>query len=109
MKEEKEWALGRLKETEIRLDRLVEEVKEYAVFQLDAEGRVASWNLGAERIKGWRAEEILGQSHSAFYPEEEIRAGKPQQDLERARTEGSLYQEAWRVRNRGLAGFLPKP
>jgi hemerythrin-like metal-binding protein/PAS domain S-box-containing protein len=99
--EEKEQALGRLRESETHLGILVEEVREYAIFQLDAEGRVASWNLGAERIKGWRAEEILGQPNTVFYPEEEVLAGKPEQDLEKARTQGSLHQEAWRVRKDG--------
>ena len=99
--EEKESALGRLRETETHLGLLVDEVKEYAIFQLNQENRVASWNQGAERIKGWRAEEILGQPNSVFYPEEEIRAGKPEQDLERARVTGSIHQEAWRVRKDG--------
>jgi hemerythrin-like metal-binding protein/PAS domain S-box-containing protein len=101
LREEKEKALSLLRETEVRLERLVEEVKEYAIFQLDAEGRVASWNQGAERLKGWRAQEILGKPNSVFYPEEDVRAGKPKQDLERARAAGSLYQEGWRVRKDG--------
>jgi hemerythrin-like metal-binding protein/PAS domain S-box-containing protein len=99
--EEKEQALGRLRETETHLGILVEEVREYAIFQLDAEGRVASWNLGAERIKGWRTEEIVGQPNAVFYPEEEVLAGKPEQDLEAARAQGSTHQETWRVRKDG--------
>lgn len=50
----------------------VQEVREYAIFRLDAQGRVASWNLGAERIKGWPSEEILGHPHAVFHPEEEV-------------------------------------
>jgi PAS domain S-box-containing protein len=99
--EEKEQALGRLRKTEAHLGILVEEVREYAIFQLDAEGRVASWNLGAERIKGWRAEEVLGQPHAVFYSEEELLAGKPEQDLEEVRKKGSLHRETWRVRQDG--------
>jgi PAS domain S-box-containing protein len=105
MKEEKEAALGRLHSSETHLGRLVEEVREYAICQLDVQGRVASWNLGAERIKGWRAEEILGQPNAIFYPEEEIRTGKPEQDLEQARTMGSLHQEVWRIRKDGSRFF----
>ena len=105
MMEEKDSALGRLQESPTNLGGLVEEVKEYAIFHLDAQGRVTSWNLGAERIKGWRAEEILGQPNAVFYPEEEIRAGKPEQDLEQARTMGSLHQEGWRIRKDGSRFF----
>jgi hemerythrin-like metal-binding protein/PAS domain S-box-containing protein len=98
---EKEQVLGRLRETESHLGILVEEVRDYAIFQLDAEGRVASWNLGAERIKGWRTEEILGQPNGVFYPKEEVLAGKPEQDLEAARAQGSIHEETWRVRKDG--------
>jgi hemerythrin-like metal-binding protein/PAS domain S-box-containing protein len=83
----------------------VEEVREYAICQLDVQGRVASWNLGAERILGWPAEEILGQPNSVFYPAEEVRTGKPVQDMDQARTTGSLHQEAWRIRKDGSRFF----
>jgi hemerythrin-like metal-binding protein/PAS domain S-box-containing protein len=99
--EEKEQALGRLKKTEAHLGLLVEEVKEYAIFQLDTQGRVASWNLGAERILGWRAEDILGQPGDRFYPEEDVLAGKPQEALNLARVLRSVHEETWRVRKDG--------
>jgi hemerythrin-like metal-binding protein/PAS domain S-box-containing protein len=98
---EREHALGRLRETETHLGILVEEVREYAIFQLDAQGRVASWNPGAERIKGWRADEILGQPNAVFYSEEDLLVGKPDRDLDEARTRGSVHVEAWRVRKDG--------
>jgi PAS domain S-box-containing protein len=98
---EKEHALGKLRETETHLGILVEEVREYAIFQLDAQGRVASWNLGAERIKGWRTDEILGRPNAVFYPEEEVLAGRPDRDLDEARAQGSVHEEAWRVRKDG--------
>ena len=56
---------------------LVDGVRDYAIFLLDANGNVASWNVGAERIKGYRAEEIVGQHFSKFYPAEDIAAGRP--------------------------------
>jgi hemerythrin-like metal-binding protein/PAS domain S-box-containing protein len=99
--EEKEQALGRLRETEAHLGIVVEEVREYAIYQLGEDGLVVSWNLGAERIKGWRTEEILGQPNSVFYPEEEVLAGKPGRDLEAARTQGSIHEEIWQVRKGG--------
>jgi PAS domain S-box-containing protein len=98
---EKEHALGQLRATETHLGILVEEVREYAIFQLDAQGRVASWNLGAERIKGWRTDEILGRPNAVFYPEEDVLAGKPDRDLDQAREQGSVHEEAWRVRKDG--------
>jgi hemerythrin-like metal-binding protein/PAS domain S-box-containing protein len=98
---EKEHALGKLRATETHLGILVEEVREYAIFQLDAQGRVASWNLGAERIKGWRTDEILGRPNAVFYPEEDVLAGKPDRDLDEARAQGSVHEEAWRVRKDG--------
>jgi hemerythrin-like metal-binding protein/PAS domain S-box-containing protein len=98
---EKESAPGRQRETQTRLGDRVDEVKECAIIQLDQQGRVASWNVSAERIQGWRTEEILNRPHSVFYPEAEIRAGKPEQNLEQARAMGCVHQEAWRVRKDG--------
>src|SRR6185295_9515818 len=60
---------------------LVEGVKDYAIFVLDTEGRIATWNLGAETIKGYRREEIIGKHFSIFYPEEEIQRDKPGHEL----------------------------
>jgi PAS domain S-box-containing protein len=82
-------------------DLLVQGVVDYALFVLDPAGRVASWNAGAERIKGYRAEEILGQHFSIFYPPEDIAAGKPAWELHQAITDGRLEDEGWRLRKDG--------
>ena len=89
-----------LVESEERFRLVVERVRDYGIFALDPEGVVASWNLGAERIKGWSAKEILGQHFSSFYPPE-TRAYLPAQMLDRARREGSAEDEGWRVRKDG--------
>src|SRR5207249_3466083 len=86
-------------EAQFRL--LVESVSDYAIFLLDPEGRIASWNAGAQRIKGYRAEEIIGQHFSRFYPEEDVRARKPEGELEIAQREGRFEDEGWRVRKDG--------
>jgi PAS domain S-box-containing protein len=80
---------------------LVESVVDYAIFMLDAEGRVATWNLGAEKIKGYRADEIIGQHFSTFYPEEDVLSGKPQHELDVATREGRIEDDGWRVRKDG--------
>jgi PAS domain S-box-containing protein len=90
-----------LRRSEERLRLLVEAVNDYAIFMLDPEGCVASWNPGAERIKGYRANEILGRHLSVFYPEEDVRAGVPQRSLEVAARQGSLAEEGWRLRRDG--------
>jgi len=84
-----------------RLRVLVDGVKDFAIFMLDTEGRVATWSLGAERLKGYRAEEILGAYHSRFYAPEDIAAGKPRLAVEVACREGRHEEEAWRVRKDG--------
>ncbi len=84
-----------------RLRLLVRSVQDYAIFLLDPEGRIASWNAGAERIKGWPAAEIIGQHFSVFYPPEDVAAGKPAWELEVAAREGRLEDEGWRVRKDG--------
>ena len=76
---------------------LVDGVKDFAIFMLDTEGRVATWNLGAERLEGYRADEILGASLSRLYVPEDVVAGKPRQALEAAGREGRHEEEAWRV------------
>lgn len=86
---------------EERFRLLVESVKDYAIFMLDSRGVVATWNVGAERIKGYRAEEIVGQHFSRFYPEEDVRAGKCEMELERATAEGRFEDEGWRTRKDG--------
>ena len=80
---------------------MVESVEDYAILMLDAEGRVATWNAGAQRFKGYRAEEIIGQHFSVFYPAEDVAAGKPDRELDVAATDGRLEDEGWRVRKDG--------
>ncbi|WP_248352513.1 PAS domain-containing sensor histidine kinase [Anaeromyxobacter oryzae] len=80
---------------------LVEGVKEYAIFMLDPTGVVVSWNAGAERIKGYRAEEIIGRHFSVFYPREDAASGKPDLELREAAAHGSYEEEGWRVRKDG--------
>ena len=90
-----------LHQSEERFRLLVEGVKDYAIFMLDPGGRVASWNAGAESIKGYRADEIVGQHFSRFYPQEDVESGKPDQELKTAASEGYLEDEGWRLRKDG--------
>src|SRR6201984_1441684 len=90
-----------LGETERRFRMLVEAVQDYAIFTLDADGHVNSWNVGAERLKGYKANEILGRHFSAFYPPDDIADGKPQRELFIAVNEGRVEDEGWRVRKDG--------
>ena len=83
------------------LNLLIDGATDYAIYMLDPEGRVAIWNKGAERLKGWTEQEIIGRHASIFYPEAARAAGKPEQDLDRARKEGKLEEEDWRVRKDG--------
>lgn len=88
-------------ETDEAFRLLVESVKDHAVFMLDPEGRVRTWNPGAERLKGWRAEEIVGHSHATFYPPEAVQAGRPRELLRTAERDGRVVDEGWRVRKDG--------
>ncbi|MFZ1132096.1 MAG: PAS domain S-box protein [Terriglobales bacterium] len=90
-----------LKQSEERFRRLVEDVRDYAIFSLDPQGNITSWNLGAERMKGYQAEEIIGRHFSCFYPEDDLRQGKPAQELRTAIAEGRVEDEGWRVRKDG--------
>jgi formate hydrogenlyase transcriptional activator len=90
-----------LRRSEERFRLLVEGAKDYAIFMLDPEGRVTTWNIGAERIKGYRAEEIVGEHFSRFYPQEMIERGKPEHELEVAAAEGRFEDEGWRIRKDG--------
>jgi PAS domain S-box-containing protein len=90
-----------LRESEERFRLLVDDVQDYAIFLLDPEGRVASWNPGAERIKQYRASEIIGQHFSRFYPRDAVERGWPTHALETARQEGRFADEGWRVRQDG--------
>ena len=80
---------------------LVQSIVDFAIYLLDPEGYVTSWNVGAERIKGFKTDEIVGKSFSQFYTEEDRAAGMPAKVLEIARTEGKYQGEGWRVRKDG--------
>ena len=80
---------------------LVQSIVDYAIYMLDPEGVVTSWNAGAERIKGFQTEEIVGKHFSTFYTDEDREAGAPARVLETARTEGRFEGEGWRVRKDG--------
>jgi PAS domain S-box-containing protein len=90
-----------LDETERRFRLLVESVKDYAIFMLDAQGYIATWNIGAERIKGYRAAEIVGRHFSSFYLPDEVASGKCERALAIASEEGKFEEEGWRVRKDG--------
>jgi PAS domain S-box-containing protein len=90
-----------LQESEQNFAHLVAGVKDYAIFLLSAEGVIKTWNEGAERIKGYTADEIVGQHFSKFYPEESIASGWPQHELAVAKKEGRFEDEGWRVRKDG--------
>ena len=90
-----------LQQSDQRFRLLVDNVRDYAIFMLDPEGRVVNWNEGAERLKGYRAEEIIGQHFSRFYPQEDIEKGKPEHELRVADTDGRHEDEGWRVRKDG--------
>ena len=80
---------------------LVSSVRDYAIFMLDPDGNVATWNAGAQRIKGYKPEEIIGSHFSRFYGEEDKKNRKPERELEIARAEGSVEDEGWRLRKDG--------
>jgi PAS domain S-box-containing protein len=80
---------------------LIQSTTDYAIFMLDPQGRVVTWNAGAERIKGYRAEEIIGQHFSRFYPQDAIGRGWPPEELRRAEAEGRFEDEGWRLRKDG--------
>lgn len=91
--------LGELALDSFRL--LVDSVRDYAIFMLDAEGRVLTWNRGAERIKGYRPSEIVGRHFSVFYTQEDLALDKPARELETAVRDGRVEDEGWRVRKDG--------
>jgi PAS domain S-box-containing protein len=86
---------------EKRYRLLIDAIVDYAIYMLDPDGVVSSWNSGAQRSKGYTAEEIIGKHFSSFYLEEDRLAGKPEEGLLRARTEGRFETEGWRVRKDG--------
>jgi hypothetical protein len=90
-----------IRDREARYRVLVESVSDYAIFMLDAKGRVMSWNAGAERIKGYTADEVMGRHFSLFYPADDQHAGKPAGVLRSALREGRHEEDGWRVRKDG--------
>src|SRR6266850_6301000 len=80
---------------------LVQEVKDYAIFMLDPKGKILSWNAGAQRLKGYTPEEIIGKHFSIFYEKQDVANKKPQRELETASMEGRVEDEGWRLRKDG--------
>jgi PAS domain S-box-containing protein len=98
---EQKRATDALKQSEEMFRLIVSNIKDYAIIVLDPEGQVISWNGGAQRIKGYATDEIVGQHFSVFYPPDDLAAGKPDIELSRARKEGRFEDESWRVRKDG--------
>jgi PAS domain S-box-containing protein len=90
-----------LAQAEERIRLLIDGVVDYAIFMLDKEGIVTSWNSGAERMKGYKAEEVIGKHFSRFYVPEDVEAGKPWEELALARTAGRHEREGWRLKKDG--------
>jgi len=88
-------------EAEERFRMIVEEVKDYGIFLLDVNGIVMTWNIGAERFKGYKAHEIIGQHFSRFFTKEDIASGRPEQELEIAKIKGIYEEEGMRIRKDG--------
>jgi PAS domain S-box-containing protein len=88
-------------EEQRRFRSLIESIRDYAILMLDPHGRILTWSHGAEAIKGYRTEEIVGQHFSRFYPEEDIASGKPERELKLATDLGRFEDEGWRVRKDG--------
>jgi PAS domain S-box-containing protein len=98
---QRERADQELRQSEERFRLLVEQVEDYAILMLDTSGRITSWNTGAERIKGYRADEIIGQNFSCFYLQEDVEQNRPDMLLQAAATLGRFAVEGWRVRKDG--------
>jgi PAS domain S-box-containing protein len=90
-----------VRETDLRLRSIVESIGEYAIFLLDVEGHILTWNPGAERLKGYKAEEVLGSHFSRFFLEEDLSRGRPAELLRQAMKHGRVEEEGWRVRKDG--------
>lgn len=84
-----------------RLQVLIETLKDYAILLLDKDGKILTWNPAAQRIKGWTADEIIGQHFSKFYPKEDVARGKTEMELTKAEETGRYEEEGWRVRKDG--------
>ena len=102
---ERKKAEAELRESQEQFRRLVQGVTDYAIYMLSPEGYVSSWNSGAQRIKGYAPEDIIGQHFSRFYTEEDRQAGLPLQTLETAARESRFEREGWRVRKDGTKFF----
>ncbi|EEF58041.1 PAS domain S-box protein [Pedosphaera parvula] len=90
-----------LRQSEARFRLLMDEAKDYALFMLDQEGKIIEWNAGAQRMKGYTAEQILGQHFSQFYPPEDIALHRPENALAKAEAEGRFEDEGWLMRRDG--------
>jgi PAS domain S-box-containing protein len=90
-----------LRRSEERFRLLVEAVSDYAIYMLDPSGLVTTWNAGAQKVKGYRADEIIGRNFSSFFRPEDVRAGKPEKELEIALRDGRFEEEGYRVRKDG--------
>ena len=99
--QEPQVASAPLSPTSELMQLLVDTVKDYAILLLDPDGKVLTWNSGAERLKGWKANEIIGQHFSRFYPPEDVAKGKTEMELKVAREEGRFEDEGWRLRKDG--------
>ncbi len=99
--EERKRAEQALRESEERFRLLVEGVKDYALYTLDAQGRIATWNSGARQLNGYESDEVIGKHFSIFYTEEDRRDGRPEQALRLAEKNGRMEEFGWRVRKNG--------
>jgi PAS domain S-box-containing protein len=90
-----------LRDCEETYGMLLDEIQDYAIFMLDPEGTVVSWNAGAERIKGYRGEQIIGHNFSCFFPPEDIKSGRPEEVLRMTAASGRHEYEGMRVRKDG--------
>jgi PAS domain S-box-containing protein len=91
----------RLRQSEARFRSMIENVKDHAIFMLDADGQVMNWNQGGESVNGYRSEEIIGEYFSCFYTAEDVQSGKPQRTLNTAMARGYCEDEGWRLRKDG--------
>ena len=90
-----------LRESEERFRLLVDSTLDYAIFMLDPEGHIASWNPGAQRIKGYSADDVIGRHFSAFYTPDAVASGWPDYELRQAARDGRFEDEGWRLRKDG--------